>query len=232
MELQFGDFFFKPEIRRASDLKPVLAFPEKLTRDFEAYYMFRDIYETGEDRKKIIEAGLRYDFTIIPPAEIGKEKVKTYGHYHPECCEGLTYPEIYQVIEGKALFIIQRGEGKRVVDCIAIEAKKGDLVVVPPNFGHVTINPTEEVLLTSNWVCRNFASIYEPYTNLRGACYYYIDGKWIKNPNYAEIPELKYGKPIVNMKEEMYYLVSEIERLEFLSDPSKFSDSITKLWKK
>ncbi|MEM1958020.1 MAG: glucose-6-phosphate isomerase family protein [Archaeoglobaceae archaeon] len=232
MELEFGDFLFKPEIRKASDLKPVLAFPEKLTSDFEAYYMFRDIYETEEDRKKIIQANLRYDFTIIPPAEIGKEKVKTYGHYHPENSHGETYPEIYQVIEGKALFIIQRRERDRVIDCVVIEAGEGDLVVVPPNFGHVTINPTDEVLLTSNWVCRSFVSIYEPYTNLRGACYYYVDERWIKNPNYNESPPLKYGKPFGKMKEEMYCLVAEIEKLEFLSNPSRYSDVITKFWKK
>ncbi len=232
MELQFGDLFFKPEIRRAIDLKPVLAFPEKLISDFEAYYMFRDIYESDEDREAITRARLRYDFTIIPPAEIGGENVKTYGHYHPENSFGLTYPEIYQVIEGEALFIIQRGEWGRVLDCVAIEAEKGDLVLVPPNFGHVTINPTEEVLLTSNWVCRDFTSIYEPYTNLRGACYYYLGGEWAKNPKYSEVPPLRFGKPFGRMKEEMYYLVAEIERLEFLSDPSKFSESIEKFWKK
>lgn len=235
MELEFGDFLFKPEIRRASDLKPVLAFPEKLNSDFEAYYMFRDIYESEEDRRKILGANLRYDFTIIPPAEIGEENVKTYGHYHPENSCGLTYPEIYQVIEGKAFFILQRREGNRslrVEECVVIEAERGDLVLVPPNFGHVTINPTKEVLLTSNWVCRDFVSIYEPYTNLRGACYYYLDGRWVKNPNYSEIPALKRGEPLGKMKEEMYYLVTEIERLEFLSNPSNFSELIAKFWKK
>lgn len=232
MEFQFGDFLFKPEIRRASDLRPVLAFPEKLKSDFDAYYMFRDIYENRRDREKILNAGLRYDFTIIPPAEIGEEKIKTYGHYHPKNSSGIAYPEIYQVIEGKALFIIQRREENKITECFVIEAEKWDLVVVPPNFGHVTINPTEKVLLTSNWVCRNFASIYDPYKNLRGACYYYVNSKWVKNPNYDEVPPLKHGKPFGKVKEEMYSLVEEINRLEFLSNPSKFSELINDFWKK
>lgn len=221
MEYQFGEFLFRAEIRRASDLKPVLACPDKLKGDFDAYYMFRDIYESEEDKRKILDARLRYDFTIIPPAEIGGESVKTYGHYHPTNSAGLTYPEIYQVLEGKAIFVIQRREGEKLVDCIAIEAEKGDLIIVPPGCGHVTINPTKKVLLTSNWVSRDFNSIYDPYTRLRGACYYYIDHEWVKNGNYTAVPEIRFLEPFDNQEEEMYYFVDEIEKLEFLIAPEK-----------
>ena len=231
MEYQFGDFLFRAEIRRASDLKPVLARPELLNGDFDAYYMFRDIYGSEEDRRKILNARLRYDFTIIPPAEIGGESVKTYGHYHPKNSAGLTYPEIYQVIEGKAIFVIQRREGERLIDCFAVEAGKGDLVIVPPGCGHVTINPTKKVLLTSNWVCRDFSSIYDPYTRLRGACYYYINQEWVKNENYESVPEIRFLEPFDNQEEEMYYLVDEIQRLEFLTAPEKHLDLFKKCLK-
>ncbi|MDI9610024.1 MAG: glucose-6-phosphate isomerase family protein [Archaeoglobales archaeon] len=221
MEYEFGEFLFKAEVRRASDLKPVLAYPDKLPRDFDAYYMFRDIYECEKHKKIIMDARLRYDFTIIPPAEIGGEAVKTYGHYHPQNSVGLTYPEIYQVLEGKAIFVIQKREGDKLIDCMAVEAEDGDLVLVPPNCGHVTINPTKKVLLTSNWVCRDFSSIYKPYTKLRGACYYYINHEWIRNNNYQAIPELRFVEPFDNQKDEMYYFVDNIEKLEFLTAPEK-----------
>lgn len=231
MEFEFGEFLFTAEIRRASDLKPVLAFPERLRNDFDAYYMFRDIYECEEDKRRILNAKLRYDFTIIPPAEIGGENVKTYGHYHPENSAGLTYPEIYQVIEGEAIFVIQRREGEKLVDCFAVEAEKGDLVIVPPGCGHVTINPTKKVLLTSNWVCRDFSSIYEPYTRLKGACYYYVNHEWIENKNYGLIPEMRFLEPFDNQNGEMYYFVDEIERLEFLTAPEKHLDLFKKYLK-
>ncbi|MCS7118962.1 MAG: glucose-6-phosphate isomerase family protein [Archaeoglobaceae archaeon] len=226
MEYQFGEFLFRPEIRKANDLKPVLAYPEKLLKDFDAYYMFRDVFENEKHREIILKAGLRYDFTIIPPAEVGREKIKTYGHYHPENSLGLTFPEIYQVLDGEALFILQKMESGKIRDCIVVEARKWDLVIVPPNYGHVTVNPTEKVLLTSNWVCRNFSSIYEHYTKLRGACYYYIDRKWVKNQNYSEVPEMRFLKPHDSMKDEMYYLVEKIDKLEFLSKPEKYSSAI------
>jgi len=95
----------------------------------------------------------------------------------------------------------------------------------------VTINPTKKVLLTSNWVCRDFSSIYEPYTRLRGACYYYINQEWVKNKNYGAVPEMRFLEPFDSQKEEMYYFVDEIQRLEFLTAPEKHLDLFKKYLK-
>jgi len=226
MEFVFGEKVFQSEVRRASDLKPVLAFPEALKEDFDAYYMFRDSFKNDEDAEIIRKAGLRYDYTLIPPNDVGGESIKTYGHYHPESGDGLTYPEVYQVLDGRAFFIMQKPSGEKIEDVIVVEAKKWDVVVVPPNYGHVTINPADEDLITSNWVCRNFSSIYEPYTERRGACYYYINGEWVRNRNYENTPEIRFAKPenVLEVKGNMYELVHSIERLEFLVKPRKHSE--------
>lgn len=224
MELEIHGIKFKADVRKASDLKPVLAFPEELKEDFDAYYMFRDVYYRREDHKKIVNAGLRFDYTIIPPNRIGDEYIKTYGHYHPEVVSGLSYPEVYQVLEGEAIYLLQKRENDKIVEVLAVEASKGDVVLIPPNYGHVTINPSNKKLVMSNWVCRDFSSIYEPYTKYRGACYYYT-GEWIKNENYPEVPELKIAKPIdiLDVKgEDMYYLVDNISKLEFLTKPQNW----------
>ncbi len=229
MELRIGNNNFKPEIRRASDLKPVLAFPEALKEDFNAYFMFRDVYRSEEDYTKIKKFGLRYDYTIIPPNDVGGEKIKTYGHYHPEI-SGTSYPEVYQILDGKAFFILQKRVGERVVDVVVVEAKDGDVVVVPPYYGHVLINPTDEEIHSCNWVCRNFQSIYEPYTKKRGASYYYIEEKWIKNRNYPEAPEIRISNSnnIFDV-EDIYELVDEIELLDFLVNPHKNFEMLQKI---
>jgi len=226
MEFVFGKKVFSSEVRKASDLKPVLAFPEELKEDFDAYYMFRDSFKTDEDAEIIRKADLRYDYTIIPPNSIGGESIKTYGHYHPEVSYGYTYPEIYQVLDGEALFIMQKPENGIIVDVIVVKAKKLDTVIVPPNYGHVTINPTDKELITANWVCRSFSSIYEPYTQNRGACYYYINGEWVRNENYFKAPEIRFATPenVLGVKEDMYDLLSEIEKLEFLTAPQKHTE--------
>jgi len=220
---------FKADIRYAHDLKPVLYQPEALDDNFPAYFMYRDTYRNEEEKKIIEKARLRFDYTITPPNMIGKEYIKTYGHYHPKAGE-LSYPEVYQVLEGKALFILQkRGERDDVIESLAVvEVNEGEVIIVPPEYGHVMVNQTDQKLITSNWVCRDFKSIYEPYTKLSGACYYLTVNGWIKNENYKTTPELAFAKnrteKVLRVKGDMYELVNDIDSLEFLKNPDEFRD--------
>jgi len=230
MEIEIAGRKFKADIRWAEDLKPVLAFPEELKENFPAYYMFRDLYYSKNDRDKILEHRLRFDLTIIPPNKIGKEFIKTFGHYHPPAEGNLSYTEIYEVLEGEALYLLQKIENDKIVDVVIVEAKKGDKVIIPPNYGHVTINPSNKELRMTNWVCRDFKSDYEPYERLRGACYYYTENGWIKNERYGDVPEIRFVKPkipkLLGLKksDEMYKLVKDLSKLEFLVKPSKYPE--------
>jgi len=133
---------------------------------------------------------IRYDVTIIPPANLDGEYVKTKGHYHPENPAGVGYPELYEVMEGFAHFLLQT---KALDDIILIEAQKGDIVVIPPGYGHVTINPTlDETLTMANLVSTEFSSEYAYYDKMHGAAYYELVGGIIqKNPAYPEVPEVR-----------------------------------------
>ena len=228
MELEIAGRRFEADIRWAYDLKPVLAYPKELKENFPAYYMFRDVYYSKKDYEIIKENGLRFDITVIPPKKIGKEYIKTFGHYHPIAENDLSYTEIYEVLKGEAIYLLQKVEDGKVVDVVAVEAKEGDKVIIPPNYGHVTINPSNKELKMANWVYRHFKSIYEPYERLRGACYYYTEDGWIKNPNYSDVPEVRLVKPKIpkelglKRSEEMYKLVRSLEKLEFLYRPSKY----------
>ncbi len=229
MEIEIAGRKFKADIRWAEDLKPVLAFPEELRENFPAYYMFRDLYYSKSDRERILEHRLRFDLTVIPPNKIGKEFIKTFGHYHPPAEGNLSYTEIYEVLSGEAIYLLQKVEDGKITDVIVVEAKAGDKVIIPPNYGHVTINPSNKELRMTNWVCRDFKSDYEPYERLRGACYYYTEDGWIKNERYGEVPEIRFMKPKIPKElglkrgEEMYKLVKDLSKLEFLVRPSKYS---------
>lgn len=237
MEIEIGGRKFRADIRWAFDLKPVLAYPDELKENFPAYYMFRDVYYSKSDYERIREYNLRYDITVIPPAKVGKEFIKTYGHYHPIAEDNLSYTEIYEVLRGEALYVLQKEEKNGVVDVIAVKACEGDKVVIPPNYGHVTVNDSKKELWMANWVYRNFKSNYEPYRMRRGACYYYTEEGWIKNPNYGEVPELRFIKPKIpkelglKKSEEMYKLVKDLRRLEFLYKPSKYKDMFEEILK-
>jgi glucose-6-phosphate isomerase len=197
-------------------------------KDVDLYYMYRDISFSEEDERIIEENRLRYDITVIPPGRLGVEYVKTYGHYHPTVCENMTYPELYEVLKGEAHYLLQRGKDK-ITDVIVIRAKEGDKVLIPPDYGHVTINPSDKTLVMSNWVCRDFSSIYDPIKEMGGAAYFeLIDGSFIPNENYDDLPGIRFLPPItcpeVGLgKKPIYTLIREPSKLSYLRNPAGFS---------
>lgn len=230
--LEFAGKKVKPDIRKLADMKEVVYDKRwmETTELTDLYYMYRDLYYSRKDHSHILENNLRYDITIIPPLNLGVEFVKTAGHYHPPIDNSqYTYPEVYEVISGMAHYLLQKAENSTVTDVILIEAKEGDKVIVPPNYGHVTINPSNKELKMANWVSNQFSSIYDRYRNCVGAAYYEFNtGKLIKNENYADLPELRNLKP-TNIKElgyyknkEMYGLIRDPERLEYLNRPQEY----------
>ncbi|MDI6811631.1 MAG: glucose-6-phosphate isomerase family protein [archaeon] len=241
IELTFGKRTFFPDVRKLEEMKEVVCDKQFLARanmDMELYYMFRDVSRDEEDAKEIEERGLRYDITIIPPNTLGLEFVKTAGHYHPYLQgSNLTYPELYEVLEGEAHYLLQRREEKQgietITDVVVVEAKSGDKVLIPPNYGHVTINPSESRLKMANWVARAFSSIYEPIKRKGGAAYFELTtGEFIKNERYEEVPAIRYAKPAdievkgieLNKKVAMYELLKHPEKLDFLIQPAGFFD--------
>nr|WP_321496568.1 glucose-6-phosphate isomerase family protein [uncultured Methanolobus sp.] len=227
-ELEFYGKTHSPDIRMLHDMDEVVHDQPWLRSqdNFELYYMYRDLSANDADHKSIVDNSLRYDITIIPPAMLGDEYVKTAGHYHP-AVEGhhISYAELYQVLEGKATYLLQKAENGKVVDVIVCEATAGDLVLVPPDYGHITINASKETLKMANWVCRDFSSLYEPIKELSGGAYYLLKDGFVKNPDYPSVPEIRYEKPHdypeANLfcGTDMYVMVKEIEKLDFLVHP-------------
>ena len=239
--LKFGDKVTVADVRKLHDMEDVVFdqewFEETEDRNRDVYYMFRDLAKSNSDLEKIKANHLRYDITIIPPAMLGSEYIKTVGHYHPRVPgTNLSYPEIYQVLEGSATYLLQKvkdGEEDLVLDVVVIKAEKGDLVLVPPGYGHVTINASEETLKMANWVCRDFSSVYEPIKRLSGASYFLLKDGFVKNPLYKNIPPIRYLKPLtydeleLNSTEDMYELIHKIEKLRFLTAPQDFAGFLT-----
>ncbi|HMK48227.1 MAG TPA: glucose-6-phosphate isomerase family protein [Methanocella sp.] len=232
-KLEFGGKQVDPDVRNLSEMYEVvydIDWLKSSAPDQALYYMYRDLAMSRQDRSIIMDHALRYDITIIPPGTIGAEFIKTAGHYHPEIGQsGMTYPEVYEVLHGTAHYLLQRCSGGRMVDVVMIEAREGDKVIIPPNYGHVTINPSNKELKMSNWVSRKFSSIYEPYKKCGGAAYFELsDGRLVKNGRCDHPPDVRYMKPTNIGKagfvkgREMYGLVRDIGKLDFLNNPTAF----------
>lgn len=173
--------------------------------DEPLYWMYRAV-ERPADRAAWEGSGLRYDVTVLRPGVIaGGELVKTVGHYHPAAPgTSLTYPEIYTVLHGRAIYLLQRVDlaTSRVLDLALVEAGPGDVVLIPPGYGHITVNAGDGPLVMANCVERSFASIYEPVARARGGAVYLLRGggpgggpgdavRIVPNPAYRDVPAVR-----------------------------------------
>jgi glucose-6-phosphate isomerase, archaeal len=191
------------------------------------YYMYRDVARSDDDRRWMTAQNIRYDITRIPPGLFCNEFVKTKGHYHPESPSGVPYPEVYEVMAGRAHYLLQRPD---LSDAALIEAGAGTVVLIPPGYGHVTINPDERELVMANLVSRSFASEYRPYELMRGAAYYELaDRGFVPNPAYPAVPPLRRTPPPdvlplgILSDYTLYDLVEERIPLDWLDAPGEYA---------
>jgi glucose-6-phosphate isomerase len=215
-----------PSVRTIDEMRSVLADPS-CEGSTHLYFMYRDLAKSDADRQWLHSQALRYDLTVIPPSTLCGEWVKTKGHYHPKNPAGIGYPEVYEVLEGEAKYLLQ---SRWLEDMVMISAHAGDVVVIPPEYGHISINPSADKTLTmANIVSTAFESEYGEYETLHGAAYYAMsNGKLKKNPYYPKIPEVRY--PGAHWRSAMqrfckaplYNLVGNVEMLTFLNFPEKY----------
>lgn len=221
-----------PQVRTLREMQSVIFDKDWLrTADLDQplYLMYRDCV-LPHDKKIAQEIEVRYDITVLLPVRLGREYNKTKGHYHSEYKPGLCYPELYQVLEGQAHVLLQRRSGATISDVVLVIAQEGQIVLVPPNYGHITINPSEKTLKMANWVSTRVQSFYEPFEQKGGGAYFELcDGQLVPNVRYGALPRLRvipaqeypelglrHGRPI-------YDLIQTPERLRFLSFPDSFT---------
>ncbi|MBN1331078.1 MAG: glucose-6-phosphate isomerase [Candidatus Heimdallarchaeota archaeon] len=191
--------------------------------NFDLYYMYRD-FTREEDKSLFKQHKIRFDITIIPPNKLGKEYVKTAGHFHPIIKNETSYPEAYEIMHGKALYLLQRETKKKKdqIEIIIIPARAGDQILIPPGYGHVTINPTTtDILVMNNLVSSEFNSKYEYIKKNRGAVYlYHTNETWIRNPSYKQKILVKEKSP-VEIANKPFYLsfLENPEQWIFLNEP-------------
>lgn len=224
-----------PAVRDGSELAGVLADPG-CTCTGPVYSMYRDVARSEEDHEWLHEQHIRFDITVIPPRDLCGEWMKTKGHFHPESPSGTGYPEIYEVLGGEAHYLIQTRD---CADVVMIAATKGDIVVVPPGYGHVTINPSRtEVLQMANLVSSSFQSDYLPYENLRGAVFYEMtSGSFVKNPLYPKKPRLRIVRAghitgvMDTVTDPLYNLVEQrAPVLRFLNNPERYDALFSRIY--
>lgn len=245
-EIRFGDSIAvgKKSVRLWQEMKEFVEDPAYRPTRNEIYYVFRNVAET-RDAERIKERKLRYDITVIPQglfASKRKEYFRTAGHYHPpKPGSGVPYPEVYEVLYGRGQFLIQRQDHDNpaiLSEVYIVEAGPGEKVLMPPGFGHISINTGNEPLVLCNWIADDFNYDYGPYEKFKGGGYWLVEGfipntiEFEKNHNYAEVPEIKKLRPKelpefgLIRGQPMYELARSLEWLDFLRSPEDFERSL------
>jgi glucose-6-phosphate isomerase, archaeal len=216
----------RPSVRTIGEMRSVLADPS-CNGDDPLYFMYRDVTKSDADWRWLREHKLRYDITVIPPRDVCGEWVKTKGHYHPENPAGVGYPEIYEVVEGVAHYLLQ---SRSLEDIVMVSARAGDLVIIPPGYGHISINPSkDQTLVMANIVSTVFESEYGEYESHHGAAYYEMcSGPLIKNPHYPFVPPVRHITAGSGRGEHrmvagpLYSLIGNPDALAFLNNPENY----------
>ena len=217
----------KPHICYSGQLTPVLYSQNGIT-DSPLYYIYEDVYYK-KDKEIFKNHSLQYNITVLRPGLIGNEFIKTAGHFHPLKNTGKeTYSEYHEVLSGEAIFLLQSNDrNDDVEDAIAIEAKTGDKVYIPSNYGHVLINAGENFLVVAHIFEVSLPSTNESFAEKCGAAYFYVqnkDGKadWIKNPNYKNSVGLKI-KAAPKLTQEISEVNDNNLYSAFIKNPSAFN---------
>jgi glucose-6-phosphate isomerase, archaeal len=220
--------------RRLADLKPVLFDPDGVAPGTELYSTY-PLVDAGPATDVLDARDLTYSCVLLPPLKIGREFVKTQGHYHPPMPgSDVQYPEVYTHLWGEPALLLQRrrdGRADRIDDCVLIELRGGDSVTIPPGYAHILINRSRQPALIAGLYSRAFAPLYDPVIRVAGGAYYLIDDAGtpvVPNPRYRDQPPLR---RLTNLTGTWFAppdpgrvlwtsFLADPARYDFLSDPT------------
>ena len=146
------------------------------------------------------------NITIWEPGKVGREYIKTYGHYHVG-----DISETYWIVYGEGITIAQKRvigpDGEPIDDEIEairiVRVRAGEAVYMPRSWAHAAVNTGKTFFATADDSPVNFEDVdpsslpghadYEPIKRMRGMAYYIVEENGqpalVKNPSYKKVPE-------------------------------------------
>ncbi|MBP9478800.1 MAG: glucose-6-phosphate isomerase [Sebaldella sp.] len=180
----------------------------------------------SEDKEDLVKKNLLFGAVIYSKGKIGEEPVRSQGHIHSISTScGMSTPEVYEIWQGKAIIYMQETAKDNPGRCFAVEAKEGDVVIVPPYWAHYTVNADpKENLVFGAWCVRDYGFDYDEVRSHNGLAFFpildYNDKiNWIKNKSYKDQELIikkarKYEE--FNLNDEPIYTQYENDREKFL----------------
>lgn len=213
------------------------------------YDVYRQIIKK-KDRSLFEKYKFQYDITVVHSGQIGFECKKTSGHYHGwEKNKNHSYPEVYEVISGTALFELQKSinfdvlnpKNIKIDDIILAKVRAGQSIIVPPDYGHCSINIGTEDLIFSNLAYQPCEIFYDNVKYHHGLGVYVGKNEnnlvFCKNPHYQTLPKVKLAIPIENKELGIVFgrpiyqeFLSKPDHFDFLGHPDNYTTQIMKMF--
>lgn len=238
-ELLLGEGLNAPSYctRKLHDLDAVWANP--VAGDDQVIYRYTSGLYLDGDAAAWRKANVVYGIVIFVPGVFGGEYVKSSGQYHPPVPpSNQATPEIYTVLSGTGHFMLQKASAPAYADIedpILVEVQAGETFVVPPDYGHLQINPSREALVFSYVVMDGMKGQYDPYKKNRGAAFYEMadpSKRFVRNKHYDPGLELRIVKAgdvcqLPDLNEHVTYraVKERLSELKFITDPRAFPKS-------
>jgi glucose-6-phosphate isomerase, archaeal len=234
-QLVLGDQLNRPSMRtrKVSDHEAVWAMP--VEGEDRTIYFYTSGLWLAEDEAAWKNAGVVYGIVVFLPGVFGGEYVKSAGQYHPICGGNRqATPEIYTVLHGTGHFLLQKAAPPYDVieDAVLVEVEAGETFVVPPDYGHLQINPAAGPLIFSYTVMDGMEGVYGPFRQRRGAIYYEMAAgpqRYVFNSRYSSMVPLRLLKasemcqiPLLSGPATYQTVRDHLPQLGFLTDPAVF----------
>ncbi|HSO27964.1 MAG TPA: glucose-6-phosphate isomerase family protein, partial [Anaerolineales bacterium] len=139
---------FNRSARHFAEVAAVFSERDALPPERVVFYLEHLAVCPAQEDEVLVKKTLAYGFTILPPLRIGREFNKTHGHSHPVVSGyDFSFPEIYAQLSGRMWLLLQKHHADNLAeleDCVLIKMKPGDVAVIPPNYAHMQINPSDK----------------------------------------------------------------------------------------
>jgi glucose-6-phosphate isomerase, archaeal len=194
-----GVFGPEPENRSLDSIRPSLSDPGCEGPD-PVYAIAMDVGKR-EHRDELMRRMLLFGVVTYAAGRLGSEPVRSQGHVHRiSVHSGWSPPEIYEIWSGRAVVYMQESTLDDPGRCFAVTAGPGEVVVVPPGWGHATISADPlEPLTFGAWCDREYGFEYGPVRAHGGLAWFAFLGsggelEWRPNPRYR-LRDLAIGPP-------------------------------------
>lgn len=239
-ELKFAKEDFAVAVAWTKDFEfAKYAYADGSQSEGENYFGIRYAEKTA-DQDLLKKHDLMVDMTVLNAGKVGKEFLKTVGHYHGHI-EGLTisYPEVYEAVTDGIEYLLQSepdNEGRVAVIWVVTEA--GDKVVMPPNWGHVSMNVGNNQAVEVDVQKRDNPnhSDYSVFKEKVGGAFYRTAEGLVRNPNY-EISSLRIVRPLekadwgLTKNKPLYKAVIENpEKFDYLAHPQNYEFNLNEFF--